>query len=78
MALSTFVSTSEANSFTQRKLRKTIIDQRFNPGGNIDQELLQILQQKQYQKTRFRGSIEATIAPVISSCTANTSARSRS
>jgi tricorn protease len=37
-----------------------IIDQRFNPGGNIDQELLQILQQKQYQKTRSRGSIEAT------------------
>jgi tricorn protease len=37
-----------------------VIDPRFNPGGNIDQELLQILQQKQYQKTRFRGSIEAT------------------
>ncbi len=37
-----------------------VIDQRFNPGGNIDQELLQILQQKQYQKTRNRGSIEVT------------------
>lgn len=33
-----------------------IIDQRFNPGGNIDQELLQILQQKQYQYTRVRDS----------------------
>ncbi|HZY89174.1 MAG TPA: S41 family peptidase, partial [Gemmataceae bacterium] len=29
-----------------------VIDQRFNPGGGIDQELLQILQQKQYQVTR--------------------------
>jgi tricorn protease len=34
-----------------------IIDQRFNPGGNIDQELLEILQQKQYQYTRNRGSV---------------------
>ncbi len=34
-----------------------IIDQRFNPGGGIDQELLQILQQHQYQKTRGRDSI---------------------
>ncbi len=33
-----------------------VIDQRFNPGGNIDQELLQILQQKQYQYTRVRDS----------------------
>jgi tricorn protease len=37
-----------------------IIDQRFNPGGGIDQELLQILQQKQYQYTRSRGSIPVT------------------
>jgi tricorn protease len=37
-----------------------IIDQRFNPGGNIDQELLTILQQKQYQVTRQRGSDEIT------------------
>jgi tricorn protease len=37
-----------------------IIDQRFNPGGNIDQELLAILQQKQYQKTQLRGSVEIT------------------
>jgi tricorn protease len=35
-----------------------VIDQRFNPGGGIDQELLQILQQKQYQYTRVRDSVE--------------------
>jgi tricorn protease len=34
-----------------------IIDQRFNPGGGIDQELLQILGQRQYQKTRNRDSV---------------------
>ena len=37
-----------------------IIDQRFNPGGNIDQELLQILQQKQYQYTKLRDSVQVT------------------
>jgi len=37
-----------------------IIDQRFNPGGNIDQELLQILGQGQYQYTRFRDSVHNT------------------
>src|SRR5262249_28717905 len=37
-----------------------IIDQRFNPGGGIDQELLGILQQRQYQFTRNRDSIELT------------------
>jgi tricorn protease len=37
-----------------------IIDQRFNPGGGIDQELLEILQQKQYQYTKVRGSVEVT------------------
>jgi tricorn protease len=37
-----------------------IIDQRFNPGGGIDQELLQILQQKQYQYTRVRDSVSVT------------------
>lgn len=37
-----------------------IIDQRFNPGGGIDQELLEILQQKQYQYTRIRDSIDVT------------------
>jgi tricorn protease len=37
-----------------------VIDQRFNPGGGIDQELLQILQQRQYQYTRTRDSIQVT------------------
>jgi tricorn protease len=37
-----------------------VIDQRFNPGGGIDQELLEILQQKQYQYTRVRDSIQIT------------------
>ena len=37
-----------------------IVDQRFNPGGGIDQELLEILQQKQYQYTRVRDSIQIT------------------
>jgi tricorn protease len=37
-----------------------IIDQRFNPGGGIDQELLEILQQHQYQYTRNRDSIDLT------------------
>ena len=35
-----------------------IIDQRFNPGGGIDQELLEILGQRQYQYTRQRDSVE--------------------
>jgi tricorn protease len=35
-----------------------IIDQRFNGGGGIDQELLRILNQKQYQMTRRRDSVE--------------------
>lgn len=34
-----------------------IIDQRFNPGGGIDQELLEILEQKQYQYTKVRDSV---------------------
>ncbi|HYT88727.1 MAG TPA: S41 family peptidase [Gemmataceae bacterium] len=37
-----------------------VIDQRFNPGGSIDQELLQILGQRQYQETRLRNSIKVT------------------
>jgi tricorn protease len=37
-----------------------IIDQRFNPGGGIDQELLEILQQRQYQYTRGRDSVFVT------------------
>ena len=35
-----------------------IIDQRFNGGGGIDQELLRILGQKKYQMTRRRDSVE--------------------
>jgi tricorn protease len=35
-----------------------IIDQRFNGGGGIDQELLRILQQKKYQSTRRRDSVD--------------------
>jgi tricorn protease len=34
-----------------------IVDQRFNPGGGIDQELLEILGQRQYQYTRQRDSV---------------------
>ena len=37
-----------------------VIDQRFNPGGGIDQELLAILQQRQYQYTRGRDSVQVT------------------
>lgn len=37
-----------------------IIDQRFNPGGGIDQELLEILSQRQYQYTRTRDSVQIT------------------
>ncbi len=43
-----------------RTKKALVIDQRFNPGGNIDQELLQILQQKQYQYTKVRDSIQVT------------------
>ena len=42
-----------------RGKKALIIDQRFNGGGGIDQELLQILnQRKQYQLTRARDSID--------------------
>ena len=37
-----------------------IIDQRFNPGGGIDQELLEILSQRQYQVTKGRDSVQIT------------------
>jgi tricorn protease len=37
-----------------------VIDQRFNGGGGIDQELLRILQQRQYQYTRGRNSVYLT------------------
>ncbi|HEX9760736.1 MAG TPA: S41 family peptidase [Candidatus Acidoferrales bacterium] len=43
-----------------RYKKALIIDQRFNPGGNIDQQLLAILQQGQYQYTRSRDSIYVT------------------
>ncbi len=49
------------HDLTELHLKKAlIIDQRFNPGGGIDQELLQTLQQRQYQYTRNRGSIDVT------------------
>ena len=42
-----------------RGKKALIIDQRFNGGGGIDQELLQILnQRKQYQLTRGRDSVD--------------------
>ncbi len=42
-----------------RGKKALIIDQRFNGGGGIDQELLQILnQRKQYQMTRGRDSLD--------------------
>lgn len=42
-----------------RGKKALIIDQRFNDGGGIDQELLEILnQRKQYQLTRGRDSID--------------------
>ena len=37
-----------------------VIDQRFNPGGGIDQELLEILSQRQYQYTKGRDSVAIT------------------
>lgn len=37
-----------------------VIDQRFNGGGGIDQELLAILEQHQYQYTRGRDSVYIT------------------
>ena len=37
-----------------------VIDQLFNPGGGIDQELLQILGQRQYQYTKTRDSVQIT------------------
>ena len=42
-----------------RGKKALIIDQRFNGGGGIDQELLEILnQRKQYQLTRGRDSVD--------------------
>jgi tricorn protease len=55
-----------------RGKKALIIDQRFNGGGGIDQELLQILnQRKQYQMTRGRDSldvprpVEAFFGPMV-------------
>jgi tricorn protease len=50
----------ERDLATLHDRKALVIDQRFNPGGGIDQELLQILQQKQYQYTKVRNSIEVT------------------
>ena len=42
-----------------RGKKALIIDQRFNGGGGIDQELLEILnQRKEYQRTRGRDSLD--------------------
>jgi tricorn protease len=55
-----------------RGKKALIIDQRFNGGGGIDQELLEILnQRKQYQRTRGRDSldvprpVEAFFGPMV-------------
>ncbi|MBI4906699.1 MAG: PD40 domain-containing protein [Acidobacteria bacterium] len=37
-----------------------VIDQRFNGGGGIDQELLRILNQRKYQSTRNRDSVDVS------------------
>jgi tricorn protease len=50
----------ERDMIENRFKKALVIDQRFNPGGGIDQELLQILQQRQYQVTRGRGSVQLT------------------
>jgi tricorn protease len=49
----------EEDLIDNRGKKALIIDQRFNGGGGIDQELLEILnQRKQYQLTRRRDSVE--------------------
>jgi tricorn protease len=48
----------ERELIDNRLKKALIIDQRFNGGGGIDQELLQILQQRYYQKIRNRDSID--------------------
>jgi tricorn protease len=48
----------EKDLAAQGRKKALVIDQRFNPGGNIDQELLEILGQKQYQYTRQRDSVK--------------------
>jgi tricorn protease len=48
----------EKDFAAQGRKKALVIDQRFNPGGNIDQELLEILGQRQYQYTRQRDSVK--------------------
>ncbi len=48
----------ELDLVANRNKKALIIDQRFNGGGGIDQELLAILSQRKYQYTRSRDSIE--------------------
>jgi tricorn protease len=55
-ALRKFVRDLADNHFK----KALVIDQRFNPGGGIDQELLEILEQHQYQYTRGRDSVYVT------------------
>jgi tricorn protease len=49
----------ERDLIANRSKKALIIDQRFNGGGGIDQELLEILnQRRRYQTTRGRDSVE--------------------
>jgi tricorn protease len=48
----------ERDLLANQSKKALIIDQRFNGGGGIDQELLQILNQRRYQATRSRDSID--------------------
>jgi tricorn protease len=49
----------QADLLDNRGKKALIIDERFNGGGGIDQELLEILnQRKQYQTTRSRDSLD--------------------
>jgi tricorn protease len=47
----------ERDLATMLNKKALVVDQRFNPGGSIDQELLEILGQRQYQYTKQRDSI---------------------
>jgi tricorn protease len=52
------LQTFQRDLMKNRSKKALIIDQRFNGGGGIDQELLQILnQRRQYQSTRGRDSL---------------------
>jgi tricorn protease len=48
----------ERDLLANQSKKALVIDQRFNGGGGIDQELLQILNQRRYQATRSRDSID--------------------